>query len=193
MASLVISTNKKTYLFNCGENIARLCESQRVKTGHIEHIFLTQSKWSHIGGIATIMFHTFALTGKMPIFHGPISNLFKFIRRVSHLSTIGPMFKKSITPAILNDDDHVENETFRFEKIPIKTAGGESAYSYLCKVEPYKGKLSITKTVDKGVPPGELLTKLIQGEDITLDDGTVVTQKDVCFPDSPAFSFLSRY
>lgn len=157
---------------------------------------MTQAKWSHVGGIASVMFETAALTGQIPIFHGPITNLFKFIRRLSHLSLIGSLFKMSITSDnIINEDDHVENETFRFEKIPIKNGDGESAniaYSYLCKLKPNKGKLSITKTVDKRIPPGAMLTKLIQGEDITLDDGTVVTQKDVSFPDSPAFNFLSK-
>lgn len=144
------------------------------------------------------MFATVALTGQMPLFHGPITNLFKFIRRLSHLSLIGPLFKMSITSdSTINEDDHVENETLRFEKIPIKNGDGDGesaniAYSYLCKLKPYKGKLSIAKTVDKRIPPGPMLTKLIQGEDITLDDGTVVTQKDVSFPDSPAFNFLSR-
>lgn len=65
--------------------------------------------------------------------------------------------------------------------------------SYVCKLHPRQGKLSLEKCVEKGVKPGPLLGQLKAGEDITLPDGTVVLSKDVCSPPIPGPTFLGTY
>lgn len=65
-----------------------------------------------------------------------------------------------------------------------------SVMSYICKLHPRPGKLSLEKCVEKGVKPGPLFGQLKSGEDITLPDGTVVRSKDVCEPAIPGPTFL---
>lgn len=62
--------------------------------------------------------------------------------------------------------------------------------SYICKLHPRQGKLSLEACVEKGVKPGPLLGQLKAGEDVTLEDGTVVYSKDVCSPPIPGPTFL---
>ncbi|KAL6268468.1 hypothetical protein P5V15_001601 [Pogonomyrmex californicus] len=62
--------------------------------------------------------------------------------------------------------------------------------SYICKLHPRKGTLSLEKCREKGVTPGPLLGQLKAGMDITLPDGTVVLSKDVCSPETPGPTFI---
>lgn len=66
-----------------------------------------------------------------------------------------------------------------------------SAMSYICRLHPRAGTLSLEKCVEKGVKPGPLFGQLKAGKDITLPDGTVVLSTDVCSPTTPGPIFLS--
>lgn len=64
------------------------------------------------------------------------------------------------------------------------------AVSYICRLKPRPGSLNLEKCVEKGVPPGPLLGRLKSGEDVELEDGSVVKSVEVCFPDDPGPVFL---
>lgn len=57
--------------------------------------------------------------------------------------------------------------------------------AYICRTKDTLGTLIIEKCVDLGITPGPLLGKLKNGEDITLENGTVVKSSDVKMPDVP--------
>lgn len=64
--------------------------------------------------------------------------------------------------------------------------------AYICRLTPKKGALNLEKCVEKGVPPGPLLGKLKNDENIYLSDGTEVKADDVKYPDSPGVVFISN-
>lgn len=88
-------------------------------------------------------------------------------------------------------DNRVEKEkkTQKVEEKSEKTRIS-SAMSYICRLHPRAGTLSLEKCVEKGVQPGPLFGQLKAGKDITLPDGTVVLSKDVCSPTTPGPVFL---
>lgn len=63
---------------------------------------------------------------------------------------------------------------------------------YICRLQPRPGALNLDKCVKNGVPPGPLLGLLKNGEDVTLQNGTVVKSVDVCEPDDPGPVFLGK-
>lgn len=65
--------------------------------------------------------------------------------------------------------------------------------AFICKLQPRPGALLLEKCVDCGVPPGPLLGKLKSGEDVTLEDGTVVRSVDVCEPNDPGPVFIGKF
>lgn len=67
-----------------------------------------------------------------------------------------------------------------------------AAMCYVCKLKPKIGTLSLEACVEKGVPPGPLLSKLKNGEDVVLSDGTLVRSCDVKDPDCPGPVFIGR-
>lgn len=63
---------------------------------------------------------------------------------------------------------------------------------FICRLQPRPGALDLDKCVKQGVPPGPLLGKLKNGEDVTLTNGTVVKSCDVCEPDDPGPLFIGE-
>ncbi|KAB0794016.1 hypothetical protein PPYR_13636 [Photinus pyralis] len=49
--SLYVFSDQSRYLFNCGEGTQRLAHEHKMKLSKLEHIFVTQSTWSNIGGL----------------------------------------------------------------------------------------------------------------------------------------------
>lgn len=88
-------------------------------------------------------------------------------------------------------DNTVEKEK-KVQKVEEKYSKTRisSVMSYICRLHPRAGKLSLEKCLEKGVKPGPLLGQLKNGQDITLPDGTVVLSKDVCSPTTPGPIFL---
>lgn len=62
--------------------------------------------------------------------------------------------------------------------------------SYICKLQPRPGALSLEKCVDRGVPTGPLLGQLKNGFDVTLENGTLVKADDVREASDPGPVFM---
>ncbi len=68
----------------------------------------------------------------------------------------------------------------------------QTSIAYICRLTPKLGTLNLAKCVEKNVPPGPLLGKLKNGEDVTLENGIVVKACDVKDPDEPGPIFISE-
>ncbi|XP_018335191.1 ribonuclease Z, mitochondrial isoform X2 [Agrilus planipennis] len=62
--------------------------------------------------------------------------------------------------------------------------------AYICRLKPRPGALCLEKCVQYGVPAGPLLGKLKSGNDVLLEDGTLVRSVDVCEPNDPGPIFI---
>lgn len=70
---------------------------------------------------------------------------------------------------------------------------GNISMSYICKLHSRPGTLNLEACVERGVPPGPLLGRLKSGEDITLNDGSVVKSSDVTSPSDPGPVFIGNF
>lgn len=189
-STLLLYTPNCYYLFNCAENTGRYTYSVGLPVGRVEHVFVTQPKWNCIGGLTTIVFGALARTGQFPKFHGP-GNLFRITQRMTFLSVVGGLFKNVFTEANFNLSDYFEDENVRIDFIKLRS-GADEVYSYFCKVKGKPGSFSLEKSVAKNVPPGEMLKKIFKGEDITLEDGTIVRAEEVRHSSYPDKYFLGK-
>ncbi|XP_055306097.1 zinc phosphodiesterase ELAC protein 2-like [Sitodiplosis mosellana] len=185
-ASVYLHCVDKRYLFNCGEGIGRMSQLVGLSLAKISHAFFTQSKWGCIGGVTSVMFSTVASTGFPPTFNGP-NNLQKIFQRMSFLSVIGGIFKHRFT------DQLFKNERFEDNKIVIEPVElkhlKDTAIIYVCKLKACPGRFSLKKSLQKNVP-AHLVANLFRGEDVTLEDGSVVTKADVMNQDWPDLYFI---
>lgn len=91
--------------------------------------------------------------------------------------------------------------TFRFFSVATKrpkTAKKvepieQISMAYICRLHRRPGTLLLERCVEKGVPPGPLLGRLKSGQDVTLENGTVVKSSDVCSPDDPGPVFIGQF
>lgn len=192
-ASVLINVNTQLYLFNCGEGIGRLCHASKINLRRIQNAFFTQSKWNCIGGVTSLIFMTVANYGFPPIFHGP-NNLPKIFQRMIFLSSLGHHFKHRFGS---NDDTYTLTKRYEDTNVVIQPIElkdlNDTTVVYLCKIRACRGKFSVEKTVTKNIPAGPLLAKLYRNEDVTLDDGTVVTAAEVRHPDIPEINILCEF
>lgn len=188
-ASVVLVTTDQRYIFNCGESIERLCHNSGISIKKINHAFITQTKWNCIGGITNLLFATIATSGFPPTFHGP-ENLHKIVQRMSYLSIVGGLFNKRFTQDLFKTDEYFEDSKLAINTVTLRHSG-ESANVYFCKLKACEGSFSLQKSLDKNVP-APMIAKLFQGEDIELEDGTIVTAKEVRDPDYPDMHIICR-
>lgn len=188
-ASVLLNTQNTRYLFNCGEGIGRTCKNSGISLGNIRHAFFTQSKWDRIGGVTHLFFSTIANMGYLPTFYGP-GELYKIFRRMSFLSVIGSEFDLRFT------DQYFKNDRFEDSKMVIEPVElkhqNDTAIVYVCKLKACQGKISVEKSVKKNVP-AHLIKNLYRGEDVILDDGTIVKNSDVKNGDWPEMYFIGEF
>ena len=48
--SLLLFTDTQRYLFNCGENMQRLCNEHHLRLRKLSNVFLTRTSWTNLGG-----------------------------------------------------------------------------------------------------------------------------------------------
>lgn len=192
-STLCLYTPNRCYLFNCTENSERYFYGNGISSNRVEHIFFTQSKWNNIGGLTGLIFQVLSRSGHFPTFHGP-PNLFNIIKEISRLSSVGNVFATTLTPKIIDSMKSFEDECISIDSIELSKnnnsiSNADVVFTYVCKIKSIAAVFSLEKSVEKNVPP-ELLKKIFDGEDITLEDGTIVKAADVHDPPAPEKYFM---
>jgi len=224
-SSLILYTDHRRYLFNCGEGSQRLINHLSISRtlAQMENIFLTSKTWKNMGGLPGMCLSIRSAGAPDVTVHGPqgvmdiyeatkgFLLLFEFDVLAPkgtdllddgsikvHSVTLKRNSKKSVPPLKQSEwfVDYLEGLDGPEMADPSARVGPrveppeETAMAYLISVTPKKGKLNAAKCVEMGVPPGPLLGKLKNGEDVTLESGVVVKSKDVCDPEELAKSFM---
>lgn len=105
-----------------------------------------------------------------------------FIMNVCGWSAASDIVKMWISESERRD---AEAARLRMSQISHEKREHNTAMCYVCRLHARPGSLCLEKCVAAGVPPGPLLGQLKAGNDISLEDGTVVRSADVCNPDEP--------
>ncbi|XP_055920059.1 ribonuclease Z, mitochondrial [Eupeodes corollae] len=187
-ASVYLFTDQSRYLFNCGEGTQRLAHEHKTKLSRLQHIFFTDKCWSKLGGLPGLALTAQDAGVSQLTLHGPteLNTLFQAMNRFVVLKKIQIETRSSLVSDVFEDE--VMNvyavPIFRSENNLNEKNEKASTISYVCKLKPRPGALDLKKCVEKGVPPGPLLGLLKNGEDVVLDDGTIVKSSDVSEPSS---------
>lgn len=189
--SLVLQTPSQCYLFNCGESVDRALLSLHIPMSKVTEIFLTQKNWSVMGGIMSMLQCATFHTGAPPNFHGS-ADLFKSIRRMSFLSSLGAAFTETIRPHIVNETGLYEDADVRIDKIPIasRKEAEQGVFSYLCKLKALRGDI-LTKRLDNSWDMHDK-QQLMEDTSATLDGRTVLSASKARYSDREEVNFLSR-
>eukprot|EP00795_Rhopilema_esculentum_P009410 gene9410-17122_t len=216
--SLFLFTDSKRYLFNCGEGIQRLFTEHKFKVGKLGTLFVTQNKWSHLGGFLGLSM-TLRDIGRENInIYGP-SGLQKVIHGARYF------LNKDNVDFKVTEYSHENTETFEDDEITIKpvtiypeknkdracshwdtkSSGDDNdaihsfvikpsllnpVVCYIAKLRDYPGKLLPKVAVKLGVPKGPMFRQLKDGQSVTLPSGKIVTPDEVMEAPIPGPAFL---
>ncbi|EPZ35802.1 Beta-lactamase superfamily domain-containing protein [Rozella allomycis CSF55] len=215
--SFLLFFDQQRYLFNCGEGLQRLFTQHKFRFGKLGHIFLTQLSWESFGGlpgaILTVSdqgFPGFELWGPYGLHH-VVHSLRSFVMRPNFVVTLKEIaeddvreFKdENITMKLVKIISTQTSNKGSVEKPKISKKGFFSPAvndvlknSFEAIMSKQKeslnsgpGKYSVDKSNALGVPINQR-RKLIDGESIVLENGTVVKPSDVILPQKPGKVFV---
>lgn len=171
------------WLFDCGEATQHQILQTTIKPRKIEKIFITHLHGDHIFGLPGLLSSRSFLGGVDPlVLYGP-KGLKEWVLcslEISNTHLTYPLQFVEIEEGIIFEDDQFIVTVKQLEHVI-------PCYGYRIEQKPLLGELLIDKAKALGVPKGPLLGKLKHGEDVTLEDGTVVYSKDVTTPPKKGF------
>lgn len=198
-SSLQIFFDDARYLFECGDGTQRLCTEYGTKLSRLRGIYLSSLSAPSIGGLFGLML-TIADAGKQKVsLSAPtglaalFNNARSFCYRPSLAHTIHEInlqSRASSSPVTVTHDENVTIQAVPINSrrdIEIDTSFGAhfDSVSYICKIRDIRGKFDPQRAQQLGVKKGRLFGLLQKGENVTLDDGSIVKSADVMSPDTP--------
>lgn len=174
---LNLSAEKEGYwMFDCGEATQHQLLRTSIKPRKINKIFITHLHGDHLFGLPGFLGSRSFLGGEEKLtIYGPVG-IKQWIEVTMHITRTHLTYPLDIIEVqeggVLFENEHFTVTTKELQHVI-------QCFGFRIEQKPLPGKLFIEKAFEAGVPKGPLLKRLKEGEDVRLDDGTIVYSKDV--------------
>jgi ribonuclease Z len=179
-ASVLIRRGGERLLVDCGEGTQRQLLRSGIGLVELPEVFITHYHADHYLGLPG-MLKTFALRGReLPLtVHGPhgLRDLFEGLRRIFGRLTY-PLDLVELRPG-----DVLERDDYEVRAFPVEHAVPAIGYVLRERLRPGRFDLGAARAL--GVPEGPLWGLLQRGEEVALDDGSVIAPRQVLGPPRP--------
>lgn len=183
LALKLLEERGAVWLFDCGEATQHQILHTTLKPRKIEKIFITHLHGDHIYGLPGLLGSRSFQGGDEPVeIYGP-PGIKEFVENVLRIS-------RTHLNYTIRFIEELEGVIFEDDLMTVTTAKLDHvipSYGFRIEQKPLPPKLLIDRARDLGVPKGPLLAKLKSGQDVTLDDGSIIRSKDVTEPGQPGF------
>jgi ribonuclease Z len=183
----VLDINNRLFLIDCGEGTQVQLRKNKIKFSRINHIFISHLHGDHFFGLVGLI-STFSLLNRTTDLHiyGPkgIKEIIKLQLRLSNSWTNYGLYfyeLESLESEIIFEDHKVIVKT-----IPLKHRVYTNGFLFQEKIG--ERKLNIDAVQDHEIDTC-YYQNIKNGRDITLEDGSVVLNKDLTFDPIPAMSY----
>lgn len=181
VTSIAIKRESEITLFDCGEGTQRQFQKSDLSYMQIEKIFISHFHGDHFLGLPGII-QTMQLNDRKKSLHiyGP-NGMIELGKKLLTLGYFRPSYE-----IILHE--YKKDETFDFKEYRIKVFQVEHnipSYGFVYEEKKRPGKFDKPKALKLGIPEGPLFSKLQKGNNITLDDGNIITPEMVLGPLRP--------
>ncbi|HEY4623400.1 MAG TPA: ribonuclease Z, partial [Solibacillus sp.] len=172
------------WLFDCGEATQHQILHTTIKPRKIDKIFITHLHGDHIFGLPGFLSSRSFLGGdELLTIYGP-KGLQQWIELTLKLSKTHVTYP--ITFVEVEEGIVFEDSQFIVHAMPLEHV--IECFGYRIEQKPLPGELLIDKAIQLGVPKGPLLGKLKAGDDVILDDGSVVLSQQVTSEQKQGFT-----
>jgi ribonuclease Z len=169
------------WLFDCGEGTQHRLLELPLKLSRLEFIFITHLHGDHLYGLPGLMTSRSYQDGKQPLtLFGP-SGLRRFLDTAFELSQAHLEYEWNVVEnreGIIYEDDRFVVEAAQLEH-------RVECWGYRITERDLPGKLHVEKLLARGVQPGPIYARIKNGENVTLDDGTVLNASEFVGPPIP--------
>jgi len=167
------------WLFDCGEATQHQILRTTLKPRKITKIFITHLHGDHIFGLPGLLSSRSFLDGEDPVtIYGPVG-IKKYVMTSLELSKTHLTYPLYFVE--LDDEGLIfENERFLIHNIKLKH--NVLSYGYRITEKDQLGELQVEKLLKLGIRPGPIFRTIKENEQTVLEDGTVISRKDVTGP-----------
>ncbi|CAH8591840.1 unnamed protein product [Schistosoma turkestanicum] len=206
--SVLIDTGVCRYLVNCGESTQRVLAESRMQSTRVQHVFLTRMSWECTSGLLGVALTAKAAGVKKLTIHGP--------PELEHLMQLTRPFADSNTTDIIMSEIHKKcytDHAFRIQSFqifkpinvneePVSKRRKENlncvpesnVFIYYFQTFRTRRKLIMSKCNEALIPVSVIksgkIKALINGENLILDNGRVISPDEVTLPSSPPKNML---
>lgn len=169
------------WMFDCGEGTQHQLLKTAIKLRRVNKLFVTHLHGDHIYGIPGMLSSRSYQEGEstLQIFGPP--GIREYIDTVLRLSQTRLNFDLDIHEI----DEGTVFEDERFRVTAGKLEHRVESFGYRVEEKDRPGRLKHLELKALGVPPGPIYAKIKQGEDLDLNDGTVLHAADFLEPSIP--------
>lgn len=183
LAVKLLEERGSVWLFDCGEATQHQILHTTIKPRKIDKIFITHLHGDHIFGLPGFLSSRSFLGGEDTLtIYGPkgLAQWVDMTLKLSKTHVTYPIDFVEVEEGIVFEDAQ-----FIVRAMPLQHV--IECFGYRIEQKPLPGELLIEKAQQLGVPKGPLLGQLKAGQDVTLENGTVVSSKDVTNPPQQGF------
>lgn len=161
------------WLFDCGEATQHQILHTSIKPRRIDKVFITHLHGDHIYGLPGFLSSRSFQGGETPLtVYGP-KGISEYVR--ISLAVSKTYLKYELRVVEIDEGVIFEDNDFIVEARTLEHGVTSFGYRVIEKERP--GKLNTDKLLQYGVKPGPIYKKIKEGEDLTLDDGTVLSSQ----------------
>ncbi len=176
LTSVLLRRDGDLFLFDCGEGTQVSLKRLNLKWKKIDGIFISHTHADHVTGLPGILMLNSQVDRTEPLYiYGPpkIREYVETSRQVLDMYINYPIVVKEITaPCVVH-----QGKDFYIRAFPLQHT--KTCVGYTLEELDRPGEFNLEKAKELGVPMGPLFGKLQKGEDITLENGTVVKSEEV--------------
>jgi ribonuclease Z len=169
------------WLFDCGEATQHQILHTSLKPRRIEKIFITHLHGDHIYGLPGLLGSRSFQGGDSELtVYGPkgIKQFIEVSLSISQTHLKYPLRIVEIEEGVIFED-----EGFRVEAKELQHA--LPTFGFRVEEKDKRGELQVDRLKEKGVKPGPVYKKLKAGEEIVLEDGSILNGNDYIGPSIP--------
>ena len=174
VALQLLEERRATWLFDCGEATQHQILRTSVKPSKIEKIFITHLHGDHIFGLPGLLGSRSFQGGTDELtVYGP-KGIKQYI--MTSLQVSGTHLKYDLQIEEIEEGIVFQDDSFTVEA--LKLEHGIASYGYRIIERDRPGELQVDALKQLGVKPGPIFKKIKNGEQIQLENGTVINGSD---------------
>lgn len=179
--SLLVASYNNRYLFNCGEGVVRIINEQNLKLPRLKDFFLTRFDWNNVSGLPALLL-TMKEYDRTFRIHSPVNVDFAVDKKYKldyyDYEKAGELCNQDLAIRPIKLEPVAVTTAGQASVQESKRSGGDQVFAYLIKFPKSPPKLRIDKIDLTKYKPGPWLKAIKEGQDVTLDDGTVLKASD---------------